>query len=136
MGELISSRDGDDAYALFLDVAQVDDYPQQVVLLDRSQSPPLPITRQLLEEVGPTQKQLEAYRLRSTGMTVAAVATALGLSHGAARTRIVVMESRIRNLLRAEGFIDDGVLVPAHRVGFEINRRMDRIVSRYGVGTA
>lgn len=105
----------------------------EVLFLDKRYEPPIPITSRLIVLSAMTERQRGVYELDAQGVPVAEIVHILGLAAHTVRNTRPRARYKMRNVLRAEGLITDGVPVPSHRVPFEGCELTERAVKTYGI---
>lgn len=104
-----------------------------VVVVDVRYSPPIPITERLIELTGMTDRQRAVYELDATGLRILDITKELGFTVASVKNAVGLVRPKMRNVLRAEGFIEDGVPVPAHREPIVRDRKCEYLTHEYGL---
>lgn len=89
---------------------------EEVLFEDVRYEPPVPITTRLIELAGMTDRQKSIYELDAVGTKLGEAAAILGIPKHAVRNARPLVRSRMKNVLREEGLIEDTVPVGRHRV--------------------
>lgn len=104
-----------------------------ILFLDSRYEPPIPITDRMISLAGMTEIQRLVYELDAQGLELSDIVERFGLpSHTVKNTRPYA-RSKMRNVLRAEGLITDGVPVPIHRLPFKRCELTERAMKTYGI---
>lgn len=106
----------------------------EVLFHDITYDPPVAITQAVIAAAGLAPRQLSVYTLHARGYKFRQIAEELGMGQAAVRSARPRAASKVKNVLRAEGLIvSDGVPVPLHRRGYELDERTARIAKRLGL---